>query len=369
MLFKKHKKKHLSTSDKVVLVFNNIGAAALLLSYLAPVTDPGKLLFIAVLGFGYQVLLIMNILFIVYWIVRYRLYFLISTVGILAGITILTANFGFHLSNYKNNKNGEEGAIRMMAYNVRGFNGIDKYENKPIDKEIIQIVNEVQPDIINFEEFWEKKSDSGATIKTTEKNLKTDNYYFKKFATSSSGSSGNAIFTKFPIVDSGYIASPGILNTKAIFVDVKIKSKIIRIYCIHLAPVTMDDEEKRRNLNGRLSLNKIPFITGKLDSAFLLRSRQVSIIKKHMSACRYPYIVAGDFNDTPISFAVNKLSEGLKNTFIEKGSGLGTTYYNRFPKLHIDYILVSRQFDVLNYQTMDKELSDHKPIISDLRLN
>ncbi len=367
MIFKSKRK--LNIFDKIVFVINIIFTVALLLSYLAPDTDPDHFSIIAILGFGYQVLLIINILFIVYWAIKCRAYFLISTLSILAGITILTANFGFHLSDFKNNKKAEKGAIRMMAYNVNGFLGIDKDEGKPVQNEILQVINERQPDILDIEEYAAKKSDSGIIARSLNKILSSGYYYYKSFDTSYWDSSGNAIFTKFPIIDSGAIASPGNYNIKAVFVDVKYQSKIIRIYCVHLAEVRIKIKEKRRYLNGGLSLNKTSFILNKLDSAFLLRSYQVSIIKKHMSACPYPYIVAGDFNDTPISFAVNKLSEGLKNAFIEKGSGLGTTYYCAFPKLHIDYILVSPQFNVISYQTVDKKLSDHKAIISDLKLN
>lgn len=92
------------------------------------------------------------------------------------------------------------------------------------------------------------------------------------------------------------------------------------------------------------------------------------MMKDHMAQCPYPYIVAGDFNDTPSSYAVNQMSKGIKNAFREKGRGLGRTYNGDIPNYQIDYILVSPQFDVLNYTVIEKKLSDHYPIRSDLLL-
>jgi endonuclease/exonuclease/phosphatase family metal-dependent hydrolase len=105
-----------------------------------------------------------------------------------------------------------------------------------------------------------------------------------------------------------------------------------------------------------------------LTNAFIARSFQVALIKRQMEKCPYPYLIAGDFNDTPNSFSVNELGDGLKNAFMEKGSGFETTYYSTYP-LHIDHLFVSSQFDILSYQSIDKKISDHKPIIADLKLN
>ena len=81
-----------------------------------------------------------------------------------------------------------------------------------------------------------------------------------------------------------------------------------------------------------------------------------------------PYIIAGDFNDTPTSFAVNSIAKGLKNTFSEKGNGFGITYNGAFPNFQIDYILTTPNFNVKNYQIIKKKLSDHYAVVSDLEL-
>jgi len=87
-----------------------------------------------------------------------------------------------------------------------------------------------------------------------------------------------------------------------------------------------------------------------------------------MNACTYPYIVMGDFNDTPMSYSVNLVSKGLHNAFKERGAGWGVTHYEIFPIFQIDYILASPNFDILSYHIVKRKLSDHYPIWSDLKL-
>jgi len=62
-----------------------------------------------------------------------------------------------------------------------------------------------------------------------------------------------------------------------------------------------------------------------LISAFIVRSYQVNLIEQDIAKCSYPYIIAGDFNDTPNSYAVNELSNEMKNAFIEQGAVLALT--------------------------------------------
>jgi len=94
----------------------------------------------------------------------------------------------------------------------------------------------------------------------------------------------------------------------------------------------------------------------------------VDIIKAHAAQCPYPYIISGDFNDTPASYSVNQMAKGLKNAFREKGSGFGRTYNGSFPNYQIDYIMASTQFDIASYHITEKKLSDHYPVRSDLVL-
>ena len=75
----------------------------------------------------------------------------------------------------------------------------------------------------------------------------------------------------------------------------------------------------------------------------------------------------GDFNDTPMSYAVNLISNGMNNAFQKKGRGWGVTHFDLLPIFQIDYILSSIDLEVVNYQIIKKKLSDHYPLWADLK--
>jgi endonuclease/exonuclease/phosphatase family metal-dependent hydrolase len=56
----------------------------------------------------------------------------------------------------------------------------------------------------------------------------------------------------------------------------------------------------------------------------------------------------------------------MNNAFVEKGSGIGNTFYSISPTLRIDNIFADKRFDVQQYLRVKKKLSDHYPIITDL---
>ena len=50
-------------TDRIILILNILGAAALMLAYLAPVVNPAKVVLPALFGLAYPYLLIMNLIF------------------------------------------------------------------------------------------------------------------------------------------------------------------------------------------------------------------------------------------------------------------------------------------------------------------
>jgi endonuclease/exonuclease/phosphatase family metal-dependent hydrolase len=157
-----------------------------------------------------------------------------------------------------------------------------------------------------------------------------------------------------------------------IYVDLEKGDQRFRVYSVHLRSIGFDPEDYKY-INGTSNDGKSDiFLTRrvgtKLKNAFIKRSSQVTKIKEHAAQCPYPYIIAGDFNDTPSSYAVNEMSRGLKNAFHEKGVGFGRTYNGDFPNFQIDYIMTTPQFDIKNYTIIEKKLSDHYPVRSDLEL-
>jgi endonuclease/exonuclease/phosphatase family metal-dependent hydrolase len=358
--------------EKVLLFFNCLAAFALLISYLAPYTNPASFWPIAFFSMAYVPILLTNIVFLVFWLLRLNVFALISGVCILLGFNLLLHNIGFHKPGFGPTK-ASPGYIRMMTYNVYDFLNEQDDDHSSTNSQILQIIKEQQPDIINMQEYFTHNSDKAAMANSIQKVLRTNYYYFKPVKTTPYDSTGLAIFSRFPIInrDTIPVTIDGV-ETEGIFVDLKRDNKVFRVYCVHLQSTHFSRTDNayldKLSHNGKPSLHESKLIGGKLKLAFIRRGQQVLAIKQQMERCPYPYIITGDFNDTPLSFAVNQMAKGLKNAFVEKGSGLGVTYYGQFPGFQLDYIMVNPQFNVINYQIIKQKLSDHYPVFSDLQL-
>ncbi|MBW4891186.1 endonuclease/exonuclease/phosphatase family protein [Mucilaginibacter sp. HMF5004] len=364
-------KSKLSFFNKLVLYINYVFAFSILISYLAPVTDPKNFWPIAFFGIGYPILLAVNVLFIIYWAINVRIYAFISLVCILVGWKVLNNNIGFNKSQPDVAKASPED-IRMMAYNVHQFQKFNFTKTESTRSDIFKIIDEQKPDIMVFEEFYTRSKGKNDIIDSLKRLLKTDQFYFEAFDKNHDDKTGLAIFTKYAIVNHGMIRlNNDNSDNQCIYADMQKGDKTIRVYCVHLQSIHFESEDYvylDSLSHERPSIHKSKRVGGKLKLAFLKHSEQVHLIKDHMAKCPYPYIVAGDFNDTPTSYAVNKMAQGLKNTFYEKGSGLVKTYNGDFPNFQIDFIMCSPVFNVLNYHVVERKLSDHYPIRSDLQL-
>ncbi len=345
----------------------------LLLGMLAGGIDPRSFQLIAFFGLAYPYFLLLNVLMIVWWCLRKRWTFAISTlVLILIGWTPLTATFGFIGDSGSGPKDKPE-EIRMMTYNVHSFKPYGEENVEPVKQQMLSLIEEENPDIICFQEYFTRKKGSYDITDSLNRILKKPYYYFVPSSANDYEATGLAIFSKYPIKNKGEITFVDGWGNSSIFVDVMIGKKILRVYNVHLQSISFDKQDYnyldqvKSKMEPKLYPSKRILVM--LRNAFLKRSGQVDIMKAHMSTCKTPYIVAGDFNDTPASYAVRQMTKSLKNTFKEQGTGFGKTYNGKFPNFQIDYIATTQTIDVLNYRIIPAKLSDHFPVRSDLRLN
>ncbi|GAA4316781.1 endonuclease/exonuclease/phosphatase family protein [Mucilaginibacter gynuensis] len=359
---------NLLKAEKLLFYANWLAAAVLLASYLSAVISPQVFWPLAILGLGYPVLVAVNLVFVVYWMLRLKWrYSLVSGVSILLGLGILLNIIGLHFFADPNPKNEH---IRLMTYNVRNFNPIDELpKGEQAHRRILHLINELQPDIIGMEEFNSRVS-VFRICDSLKKTLGTDQYYFEPFIITPNDSTGLALFSKFPIVNKGVVRLSNLKNeNQCIFIDVKYKNRVIRVYDFHLQSIELDyyDYYLLKNFNAQRRAGSLK-IMQKLKRGFILRSMQVDIIRNHAARCPYPYVFLGDFNDTPNSYTFNQMAAGMQNTFKHKGRGLGKTFNGGFAAFQIDYILASPHFNVLSYHITPERISDHYPVYSDLQL-
>ncbi|MEO5911146.1 MAG: endonuclease/exonuclease/phosphatase family protein [Pelobium sp.] len=361
------KKKKNSFLQKTFLFFNYIAIICLLLSYLATITDPAKNWYFTHFGLGYPFILLINILFILIWVIFRKWYFLLSLIIIIVGYQPLKRTFGFRLATKTSTINST--TIKLMTWNVHLFKKFGSELDSSTRTSVLKVIKDEQPDIIGIQEFFTRKKGVYDMKDSILNNLNTSHYYYTKSADNDFESIGVAMFSKYPIVSSGDLKINALNSgNKGIWVDVKKGNKIIRIFVVHLASISFDPEDYeflkdvKEDINTGKDVASSKRIVRKLKDAFIRRSEQVKILKEEMAKCKTPYLLMGDFNDTPASYSLAQMTDGIKNGFTEKGSGLAITYNGDFPNFQIDYILSSPQFNFLTYNIIKKAYSDHYPI-------
>ena len=365
-------KKRLSLLDRIVFWLNALLCLLLLLSYPAAFISPKTVWEFAFLGLAYPVLLVANLIFIAWWLIRRKWLWLMPLACILCGWTVLNNTVGFRLPKTDFNQ-ADSNRVRIMTYNVHNFKRYGSKNDISTKHEILDIIRTEGPDVICFQEFYSRTHGEYDMRDSIVQLIGANQYYFEPAIYNSTEAIGIAIFSKYEIVNHGLISFTGKASeNECIYVDIKKGGKVFRIYGIHLQSIRFDPEDYKYinaiSNQGKTDMASTRRLGAKLKLAFEKRSVQAEAVKADAAKCPYSYIIAGDFNDTPSSFAVNYLASGLKNAFREKGSGIGRTYNGKFPNYLIDYIMASPQFNVATYNVTEKTLSDHFPVRADLVL-
>ena len=368
------KKSKATFLGKVYLLIGIVLAIGLLLGIAAGSYDPRKTVLIAFFGLAYPFFLLLNLLMVVFWLLRRQ--------RIFALVTVLIIGFGWHSLIATVGLTGEAGEgpkpaadlVRMMTYNVHSFKPYGETSNESVKQQMLALVKNENPDIICFQEYYTRRKGPFDITDSLKRILKTKNYYFLPFSENSYEGTGLAIFSRYPIVNKGNIQfSTNHSGNASIYVDVMIGAKKVRVYNVHLQSISFDKQDYNYldKVTHKMDAELTPAkrILRMLKSAFLKRSAQVDIMKAHMRTCETPFLIAGDFNDTPASYAVTQLTKSLNNSFVERGSGLGRTYNGKFPNFQIDYISATKTIKVINHRIIEARLSDHFPVRSDLRIN
>ncbi len=355
-------------TDRVILILNVLGAAGMILAYLAPIINPQKIFFPAIFGLAYPYILMVNLLFICYWLIRLKKEIFISLIVILIGWNHLnnTLPLNFKEANIPESS-GADQMLKVLSYNVRGFD-VYQWTNDPQAKnEIFSFIEKQKPDILCFQEYY-TSNERGETHKAHQKLLpalpQTAVYYTGNQR--KSNGFGIATYSRYPMIKQSRIPFNSTSNA-AMYTDILFGSDTIRVFNIHLQSIKFHDDDLAFIDTASLKysndqIREIKRIGSRLKIAFTMRAEQAQMIANYIKESPHPVIAMGDFNDTPQSYAYRKIRKGINDAFRNAGRGFGNTYAGELPSFRIDYIMYSSPFIPYQFKRIKTKYSDHFPI-------
>ena len=344
--------KKMSFISKTMLFFNVIVAFTTLMAYLLPFLAPKWFPFLSVLTLFLPFFLVVNVLFFMYWLLQFKKYIFVSGLVLLLGITFI--NKFYNLKPTTLPKSEKE--FTIMSYNVRLFNKFNWNKKANIPTKIAEFVTEKNPDILCIQEY--------SNLEKTQ----FSNYKYKHvFKEGKNIIVGNAIFSKYKIIDKGVINFPNSTNN-AVYADVIIDKDTLRIYSMHLQSIKISTDIEEEEIQ-KMNESKTKYIFRKISSAFTKQQEQALLLKQHYTDCKHKKIICGDMNNSAFSFVYRTIKGSMQDAFESNGEGFGKTYNFKYYPARIDYIFADKNIQINSFETLnDFYNSDHFPLISRLEI-
>ncbi len=324
------------------------------IAYILPFLAPNIFPLLSVLTLFMPLFFILNGLFFIYWGIQFKKRMILSGLVLLMGITFINKFYKFSSKDFPE----DEKDFTVMSYNVRLFNVFKWLERDDVPVNILTFINDKNPDILCIQEY---SNSANIDLKVyPHKYVLMDGDQIK---------TGQAIFSKFPIINQGDIAFPN-SNNNVVFADIKKGKDIIRVYNMHLQSIKISPDVNEINENiDALNQGKSQRLFSRISKAFKQQQQQAEIIKEHKKDCSYPIIICGDMNNSAFSYVYRNIKGKLNDSFEEAGKGFGATYKFRYYPARIDYIFADENMNVKNFESFpDFENSDHYPIMARLSM-
>ena len=332
-------------------------------TYLNPTAFPR----LSLLSLIFPILVLANALFIPFWLIFKIRRVWIPVAGFLVCGVFL---WDYCPMNFSSDVTDGDSCLSILSFNTRSFGGKGA-KNEEGYNYVVGYIYDSDADIICLQE----SGGGGASLSTMKKYMEEHGYqnYSHK---------GVVVFSKLPILEAGELSYPTRTNSG---VYAKIHDGRDTILLInnhfesnHLTNVVKDDyrdaiENQARSAFEQESRDKLRRelspVVNLLSVAAPLRAAQADTIQHLVEQwLPRPVIVTGDFNDTPVSYTLCRLTRNLTNAYSQSGTGTGFTFHDRGFPVRIDHILFSGDHWQSHHTYVDKSLkySDHYPILTKL---
>ncbi len=382
-------------------------AILLMLSGLVPTVSPDTNSWLPLFGLAFPILFLLMVLALIYWLIqwKWRSLFALSCLLLNLGQASLYIQWNDlkskdakpnSIGKDADNKDGEEPLdkemldlnaknLKIITYNTQLFGlyqnessvDIVNTEYMPAMDSFLQVLKKENADVVCLQEVYAK----AGGLKALARFLKAEGGYdySQTYTLSERRPYGMIVLSKYQIKRWQPISLGAQTGNMAMWVDVEIPSEYkflrnarIRIYNLHLQSFRFAKKDfevmQKQTQQQQIDIEGSKGIITRLRMGYQRRAQQVKIIKENLLVCDFPKVICGDFNDIPVSYSYRQLSSGMRDAFVEAGSGLETTYKGSMPSFRIDYILFDNPMRALQYQSIKEVPSDHKLVMAELQI-
>ena len=294
----------------------------------------------------------------------------------LIGYKSISVFFAFHMpGNFDYEKPPQ--TMRIVQWNVARFTEWKRNNNKGSQTRLkmMDLIREQNADVLCLQEFFTSTDpEYYNNLNYVLKEMGYPYYYYSWDNDAYKQWTGQIIFSRFPILDSGMIRFPRpSMPESLIHADLLVHGDTVRIYTTHLQSVQFKKKdfetiESIKNTDDGMVENSRN-IFSKLKRGVVFRSGQADVVRKAISQTPYPFILTGDFNDVPNSYTYFTIrGKELQDAFLLTGLGVGKTFSYIAPTLRIDYMLTTKDFQIRQFNRVIKNYSDHYMLIADVEL-
>lgn len=315
--------------------------------------------FIGVIGLAFPVFLVLNILFLLFWLCVRKRWAVIPLLGLIMGYGPISTYSPLSIV-----RGAPKGAMKVISYNVFCFHGWQVDEN---DSEVLSYLVEENADIVCLQEadcspWHQKRLDS----------IMTPQYAYRDTSRNqTSGGDVIMVLSKYPIVKKEYVQYESKSNHSCAFWLLTGRADTTILVANHLESTALPQRVKERFKNmvkGDLKGDSVKVesktLYAKLAVATAKRAPQAEAVARYVREHkRYPIILCGDFNDNPISYVHHTIAKELTDCYTATGNGPGISYNSNAFFVRIDNIMCSDHFVPYNC-SVDRSIkaSDHYPI-------
>ena len=342
---------------RMIAAVNIVVIVAMCVMGYAGTVSPEKHPSYEVLTLFFPIPLVINFLFLVFWLFVRRKYMWVPIIGMVLCLPVIRSYCPINFP-----QKAPKGSLKIMSYNVCRFALDKKTEGTP--GKLAEYIVKENADVVCLQEYHVTDRDS------LRKKYLADAYPYVRVL-SAPRKECVAVCSKYPIMEKELINVDVSSNLcGAFYLDIDGDTLLV-INC-HLESTKLTDGEKDEIddfvKRKRGNIDEQP-IAEKLKSSAVKRAKQAEalsdFIKKHHNT---NILLCGDINDTPISYTHHVLTRRLTDCYTKTGNGPGFSHKSKGIYVRIDNILCSDDIEPFECKiNTNVEYSDHYPIICSIK--